>query len=185
MNRFSIGLATTTIALGALATGCETIPAPNRGTTTTADPSKRVGREDGPASKDLITATDDMVQQIAAMPEFRNSPYRIQIVMDQVVNRTSMPARNFDIYLARIRASLNQSGARHNLGFVLKNAEIAGLQNSEGLTPVTRTKADYVLRGVFYDAPNSGTNFHLMTFQIVDLHDNQIVWEGSYEVKFV
>ncbi len=185
MNRSRLAFAATSILVGAVVSGCQTIPAPNRGTTTTADPSKRAGREDGPASKDLITATDDMVQQIAAMPEFRNSPYRIQIVMDQVVNRTTMPARNFDIYLARIRANLNQSGARHNLGFVLKNDELAGLQNSEGLTPVSRTKADYVLRGVFYDAPDRGTNFHLMTFQIVDLHDNQIVWEGSYEVKFV
>lgn len=184
MNRRPIALAAASILFSALASGCETIPAPNRGATTTADPSKRIGREDGPASKDLITATDDMVQQIAALPEFRNSPQRVILVMDQVVNRTSMPARNFDIYLARIRANLNQSGARENIGFVLKNAELAGIQASEGLEPITRTKAEYVLRGVFLDAPNAGTNFYLMTFQIVDLRDGQAIWEGSYEVKF-
>lgn len=177
----------------AWATGCQSDPprVENRGATTTAPLDKRLPQERGLGSKDLVTATDEMVESIANHPEFINAPYRIQIVMDQVVNRTTMPARDFDIYLARIRANLNESGARYNLGFVLPKAEIEHLRRKEGLDPVGSSdfasKADYVLRGVFYDAPTVGagrTNTYLLTFQIVDLHDAQITWEGSYEVKF-
>jgi len=172
------------------ASGCQSNPprVENRGATTTAPLDKRLPSERGLGSKDLVTATDEMVESIANHPEFINAPYRVQIVMDQVVNRTTMPARDFDIYLARIRAHLNESGARYNLGFVLPKADIEHLRRKEGLDPAGSSdfasKADYVLRGVFYDAPSGGTNTYLLTFQIVDLHDAQITWEGSYEVKF-
>jgi hypothetical protein len=167
------------------ATGCQTNqPAPNRGVTNTADPAKRVNAEEGLASKDVVSATDDMVQQIAAKPEFRNSPTRIQIVMDRVANKTSMGARNFDVYLARIRANLNQAGTRYNIGFVLKRGDVEGVRESEGLPAAGPTKADYVLRGEIYDLPNTGADYYFMSFQIVDIRDNEIVWEGSYEAKF-
>lgn len=182
----SIALLGSAVFLG----GCQSDPprVENRGATTTAPLDKRLPSERDLGSKDLVTATDEMVESIANHPEFINAPYRVQIVMDQVVNRTTLPARDFDIYLARIRANLNQSGARYNLGFVLPKADIEHLRRKEGLEPADSSdfasKADYVLRGVFYDAPTSGTNTYLLTFQIVDLHDAQITWEGSYEVKF-
>lgn len=183
-------LAASVAALSALV-GCQSDPprVENRGATTTAPLDRRLPSERDLGSKDLVTATDEMVQSIANHPEFINAPYRVQIVMDQVVNRTTMPARDFDIYLARIRAHLNESGARYNIGFVLPKAEIEHLRRKEGLDPATSSdfasKADYVLRGVFYDAPTGrAANTYLLTFQIVDLHDAQITWEGSYEVKF-
>lgn len=180
--------------LGALsASACQSDPprVENRGATTTAPLDKRLPQERDLGSRDLVTASDEMVESIANHPEFIHAPSRVQIVMDEVVNRTTLPARDFDIYLARIRANLNQSGARYNIGFVLPKADIEHLRRKEGLEPADSSdfasKADYVLRGVFYDAPTGGrggTNTYLLTFQIVDLHDAQIVWEGSYEVKF-
>ena len=47
-----------------------------------------------------------------------------------------------------------------------------------------KSKADYALRGEFYDMPNVGNDYFLLTFQIIDMHDGEIVFEGSYEVKF-
>lgn len=165
-------------------------PSPNLGRTTTADPAKRRSNEVDLASKDLVSSTDDIVQQIASKPEFRNPPYRINIVMDRVVNKTSLPSRNFDIYLARIRSQLNQSGARYNIGFVERKATVEAIRQSEGLEPPPgsagsyKSKADYALKGDFYDMPNVGSNYYLLTFQIVDLHDGEIVFEGNYEAKF-
>lgn len=199
MNQRSSAQAVMVFAIAASAVcGCQNQPVPNQGRTTTADPAKRVSYERELASKDLVTATDAMVQSIASRPEFREAPYRITIVMDDVVNNTSMPGRDFEIYLARIRAHLNESGARYNLAFVLEKAKMEQIRRKEGLEPPPagsagadgrdadrfKSKADYVLRGEFYDMPNAGTNFYLLTFQIVDLHDGEIVWEGSYEVKF-
>ncbi|MCA9292660.1 MAG: hypothetical protein KDA20_02470 [Phycisphaerales bacterium] len=180
-SAFIVGLSTVAFTfLGA----CETTP-PDYGRTTTRPVDQRVSSEQGLASKDLVSATDNMTQSIASMPEFRDAPYRVQIVMDQVQNRTHMPARDFDIYLARIRANLNQSGARYNIGFVENRASLEAVRAREGAPQVDyQTKADYTLKGVFYDLPNRGSDYYLLTFQIVDLHDGQIVWEGSYEVKF-
>lgn len=165
-------------------------PAPNLGRTTTADPAKRRSNEVDLASKDLTTSTDDIVQQIASKPEFRSSQVRAQIVMDRVENKTSLPSRNFDIYLARIRTKLNESGARYNIGFVERRATVTSIRESEGLEPppgsagTYKSKAEFALRGVFYDMPNVGANYYLLTFQIVDLRDGEIVYEGSYEAKF-
>ncbi len=171
------------IALFALG-ACETTPT-DYGRTTTRPVDQRMSSERGLASKDLISATDNMTQSIASMPEFRDAPYRVQIVMDRVQNRTNMPAREFDIYLARIRANLNQSGARYNIGFVENRSSLEAVREREGVPQVAyQTKADYTLKAVFYDLPNRKSEYYLLTFQIVDLHDGQIVWEGSYEVKF-
>lgn len=165
-------------------------PSPNLGRTTTADPAKRRSNEVDLASKDLVSSTDDIVAQIASKPEFQNPPYRINIVMDRVENKTTLPSRNYDIYLARIRTKLNESGARYNIGFVEKRATVTSIRQSEGLEPPPgsaggyKSKADYALRGVFYDMPNVGANYYLLTFQIIDLNDGEIVYEGSYESKF-
>ncbi len=107
----------------------ERLPELRRPTTVGRPPSPSTSArsyERGLASKDLTAATDDMVRSIATKPEIRDSPYRVQIVMADVVNRTSMPARNFDIYLARIRALLNQTDSRYNIGFVTEKSRRAG-----------------------------------------------------------
>jgi PBP1b-binding outer membrane lipoprotein LpoB len=107
-----------------LLAACQTYPPQDIGRTTTVPVDQRQSYERGLASKDLTAATDDMVRSIAAKPEIRDSPYRVQIVMADVVNRTSMPARNYDIYLARIRALLNQTDSRYNIGFVTEKARV-------------------------------------------------------------
>lgn len=171
-----------------LLAGCQNSPPEDYGRTTTVPVDQRQSYERGLASKDLTAATDDMVRSIAAKPEIRDSPYRVQIVMADVVNNTSMPARNFDIYLARIRALLNQTDSRYNIGFVTEKSRVEQLRRSEGLDPAGgssyASKADYALQGEFYDLPNQGSNYYLLTFQIVDLSDGEIYWENSYEVKF-
>ncbi len=192
MTRISRSLTNPLLAATAipamLLAGCQTYPPEDYGRTTTVPVDQRQSYERGLASKDLTAATDDMVRSIAAKPEIRDSPYRVQIVMADVVNRTSMPARNYDIYLARIRALLNQTDSRYNIGFVTEKARVEQLRRSEGLDPAGgssyASKADYALQGEFYDLPNQGSNYYLLTFQIVDLSDGEIYWENSYEVKF-
>ncbi|MCA9312413.1 MAG: hypothetical protein KDA21_14465, partial [Phycisphaerales bacterium] len=102
--------AAATLAMIALLGGCQSNPSPNQGRTKTRPVDIRLVEEEGLASKDLVTATDDMVAQIASNSRFREAPYPVDIVMDRVVNATrSEPNRNFDIYLARIRARLAQA----------------------------------------------------------------------------
>lgn len=182
------------------AVGCGSSPARNRGRTPVKDLDRRDPSEHGLASKDLTTATDAMVQSIAAHPDFRNAKHRTVVVMSRVRNRTSRPNKDFDIYLARIRVNLNRSGARRNIGFVAARSDVEAERAREGIGSSGgsefedpdaapsgggyRSKARYVLKGVFYDAPSGGTNTYLLTFQLVRFSDGEIVWEDSYEVKF-
>jgi hypothetical protein len=143
--------------------------------------------EEGSAlgSSNLVVATDKAVTGIAAVPQIKDVAGPTVIVMDRVDNQTSDPSANFQIYLARIRASLNQSGARQNLIFVESRAKAEGVLGREGVPAeqTARTKPRFALTGTFYDLPRGRTNYHLLTFQLMDLTSSIVVWEDSYEVK--
>jgi PBP1b-binding outer membrane lipoprotein LpoB len=178
---------------------CGSKPPLNRGKTSVVRVDDRDPNERGLGSKDLATATDRMVAEIAATPEIRDYKYRTIVVMGRVSNRTSNPNRDFTIYLARIRANLNKSGAKKNIGFVESRSDMIAEQEREFGKPAGSafedpdapaptggftSKARYVLKGVFYDSKIGKGTTNLMTFQLTSLHSGDIIWEGSYEVKF-
>lgn len=137
-------------------------------------------------SADLVVASDRAVESIAErLREIYGEEAQTIIVMDRVDNETSDRTANFQIYLARIRTNLNQSGARHNLRFVETRNRAEEIKRREGIAPTAsaRTRPTYALTGVFYDLPRGGTNYFLLTFQLMDLSDDIVVWEGDYEVK--
>lgn len=136
-------------------------------------------------SADLVVASQQAVEGIADVPEIREAEGRTIIVMDRVGNETSDRSTNFQIYLARIRANLNQSGAGHDLAFVETRTRAEQIKQREGIPEgeASRNRPNYALTGVFYDMPRGGTNYYLLTFQLVDLSDDIVIWEDSYEVK--
>ncbi len=146
------------------------------------DRSKGEGTQLG--SADLVVASDKAVMGIAAVPDIaaKNGVPTV-IVMDRVDNQTSDHSANFQIFLARIRASLNQSGAKKNLVFVESRSKLEGIKDREGITDGARFKPSYALTGTFHDLPRAKTNYYLLTFQLVDLENGVVTWEDSYEVK--
>ena len=168
----------------AVAVGCDITPK-NEGVPKSERIESR-GHDEGAelGSADLLVASDEATAGIAAVPEIgKGAQGRTVIVMDRVDNKTSDPSANFQIYLARIRATLNQSGAKRNLVFVENRAKTEGIKDREGITESARTKPRFALTGTFYDMPRARTNYHLLTFELVDLTNDQVVWEGKYEVK--
>lgn len=137
-------------------------------------------------SADLVVASDRAVESIAErLREIHGEEADTVIVMDRIGNETSDRTANFQIYLARIRSNLNQSGARYNLRFVETRRRAEEIKQTEGIpeSDSARTRPTYALTGVFYDMPRGGTNYYLLTFQLMDLRDDIVVWEGDYEVK--
>jgi hypothetical protein len=148
--------------------------------------SRSKGEGSALGSADLVVASDKATAGIAAVPEIASATAaggRTVVVMDRVENKTSDPSANFQIYLARIRVSLNQSGASRHLVFVESRAKAEGIKDREGVTESARIKPHFALTGTFYDLPRGRTNYHLLTFQLVDLTSDVVVWEDSYEVK--
>ena len=164
---------------------CDTTPR-NRGVPKSYRLESRLPSE-GPrlGSANLTVATEQMVSSIANVPQVEANQGRTVIVLDRIANRTSDPTAQFQIYLARIRALLNQSGAQRDLVFVADRGRAAEIKSREGIPPgdTSRTRPEYALTGTFYDMPRGLTNYHLLTFQLIDLGNDRIIWEDSYEVK--
>ncbi len=168
------------LAVLLLASGCRSEPRSRAEEVET----RKGDRGTGLSSADLTHATDMAVEKIAALPEIRQTGGRTVIVMDTVLNRTSDPTADFRIFLARIRASLNQSGATENLVFVESRRTAESIRAREGQgVAANRALPQYALHATFYDMPRGRTNYHLLEFNLVNLANDLITPAGSYEVK--
>ncbi|HMN95179.1 MAG TPA: hypothetical protein PKC43_02330 [Phycisphaerales bacterium] len=152
-------------------------------------------------SKDLVAATDSMAMDIARRLDVVNRSAPPVIVVGQIENRTSQPARSYDIFLTRLRSQLNVAGTREGLDFVRERSFVEQQRDREfgGRNPAQsamayQSRAEYMLTGTVEDMPSGETNYYLMSFQLVQLVDRArggpdvgagaIVWENFYEVKF-
>ncbi len=151
-------------------------------------------------SKDLTTATDLMAQDIASRLDITNIDSPPRIFVGRIENKTRNPNHNYQVFLQRLRSQLNSSGARHGLEFVRERAFIEqqrdreyGGKDFDSTSLAYESRADYVLTCEIYDLPSGGTNYFLLSYQLVQLRDaatgpdvgaGAIVWENMYEVKF-
>lgn len=157
----------------------------NRGVEKEQRIERRVGEGSRLGSADLAAATDEMIASIAQVPEIRNNDKRTVIVIDRVENRTSRSAEQFQIYLARLRAMMNQSGLKRDIVFVEDRAKAERIKQREGYPAdaTARTLPTRAITATFYDMPRARSNYYLLTFQLIDLSNDLITWEDSYEVK--
>lgn len=146
---------------------------------------RRVGEGAQLGSADLAAATDKMIASIARVPEIRDRENKTVIVLDRVENRTSMPAEQYQIFLARLRAMMNQSGLRQDIVFIENRDKAERIKRAEDYPTdeSARTMPSHAISATFYDMPRGPSNYYLLTFQLFDLSNDQIVWEDSYEVK--
>jgi hypothetical protein len=151
-------------------------------------------------SQDLISATDKMAQDIASRLDITNRQSPPRIFVGEIENQSSMRDRSYQVFLVRLRAELQASGARHGLEFIRERQYIEEQRQREyqGDDPASSaaaytSRADYVLTCEIYDLPSGATNYYLLDYQLVQLRDaatgpdvgrGAIVWENMYEVKF-
>ena len=204
LNRIVTVLSLLAVCLIGL-TGCNTPPPTNKGTTGgRIDPSHDASSELGSTtlkSKDLVTATDQMAGDIASRLDVTNRSSPPKIFVGEIENKTSGHNQNYQVFLARLRAQLNSSGARHGLEFIREREFVQtqrdrefGTQAPQGSAPQDyKSRADYVLTCEIFDLPSGGSNYYLLDYQLVQLRDassgpdigsGAIVWENKYEVKY-
>jgi hypothetical protein len=183
-------------------TACNT-PPQNRGesgyrTDPTHDSPGELGSTDLRAP-DLVTATDMMARDIAQRLDIVSAQSKPRIVVGKIENKTRMPHQNYQVFLARLRAQLQSSGAQQGLEFIAERARMEQARNTEygGASQDSAasyaSRADYMLTCEVYDLPSGYTNYYLLDYQLIQLRDaatgpdvgaGSIVWENSYEVKF-
>lgn len=184
-------------------TGCNSTPK-NRGSSGgRMDPTSDAPSESGSLdlrSADLIAATDRMAEDMARRLDINNQKSAPKIFVGEIENKTNRPHQNYQVFLQRLRAELDASGARHGMQFIRERQFVEkerqreyGNKDPESTAAAYKSKADYVLTCEVFDLPNRGTNYYLLDYQLVQLRDassgpdtgaGTIVWENKYEVKF-
>jgi hypothetical protein len=196
----------TAVAIGILCllSACQNRPPKNEGMTggrmdPTHDAPSEMGTRDL-RSADLVNATDKMAQDIASRLDITNRQSPPKIFVGKIENKTSSRNQNYQVFLTRLRAQLNASGARHGLEFIRERDFVEtqrdreyGGKDADSTAEAYKSRADYVLTCEVMDLPTRGTNYYLLDYQLVQLRDaasgpdvgsGAIVWENSYEVKY-
>jgi penicillin-binding protein activator len=150
----------------------------------------------GVESTDIVTATDKMAREILSTPEIASAQSKIYVITDPVINNTRF-AINKEIFLTRIRSELN-SKARGKMTFLAREyaATLEKERQMKQTGQVTTSSdpnvqefrgADYLLTGKL-EGQSTRTSkgisdYILYTFQLVNVRNTEIVYEGSYEIK--
>ena len=188
-------------------TACAYQSPPNRGTTGgRMDPSRDAFPERGTTdlrSADLLEATDRMAADLASDPTIMNAANPPTIFIGPVINDTSQPHQNYQIFANRLRAILGTRAIRERHGLDIRQDRRFmeymrdyeyGNQPSGDSAASYESPNEYVLTCVVQDLPTRGTNYYLLEYQLVQLKDfarsgpnlgpAAIVWSNFYEAKF-
>ena len=154
-------------------------------------------RDRGLQSKDVVSASDLMARDLLADEGLRRANAQWVMVVDRFEDHTvdRWFGTNYDIFIERLRTNLGQYG-KGNVTLVenkaklnqLRNKELDGTRGDEfgqgsGGGGPGRLQPDFALYGKAYDLPNRGTNYYLLEFTAVNLHNGTQVWTNKYEVK--
>jgi hypothetical protein len=159
-------------------------------------------RDRGLQSKEVVDASDLLVQKILALPEF-NGPNRRPVVVTNIENRTTSPNFNYDIFLQRLKTNIGAHG-RDRIFLVDNRAHINKVRSSElefgggpqdtfgqgghpanggGTTvPPTSVQPEWELSGVVSELPNRGTSYYHFEFSLNNVITRETI-PLAYEVR--
>jgi hypothetical protein len=149
-------------------------------------------RDKGLQSKDVVTAADQMANDLLSNPDLNASKTQWLIVVDRVENKTVSNRFDMDIFLQSLKTRLAQKG--HGRVQLIENRQkLRDLQSRElegeredtppGAPGPQGIQPDYSLYATITELPNRGTSFYNLEFTLTDLRNRTIAWTNAYEVK--
>ncbi len=165
-------------------------------------------RDRGLQSKDVVVASDQMAQDLLALPELNESRHQWTIVVDRVENRTTGDHFDMNIFLYRLKNNLAKYG-RGRVALIENRDRYRDVQSRE-LEPGASgggahdeygqgdgrgagggkaapggagTQPDFGLYARITEMPNRGTSYYFCEFTLTNLQTRQQVWNNAYEVK--
>lgn len=157
-------------------------------------------RDRGLQSKDVVVASDQMAQDLLALPELNESRHQWTIVVDRVENRTTGNRFDMNIFLYRLKNNLAKYG-RGRVALIENKARYRDVQSRElegeregdefgqgggGGRPApgpAGIQPDFGLYARITEMPNRGTSYYFCEFTLTNLKTRQQVWNNAYEVK--
>ena len=123
------------------------------------------------------------------MPEFHESPGRITVLFGDIQNETgNISTTEFAAVREKIKNNLLQSRTfNQNFRFLVSRAQLDELRRREVNTPTNPNRFDerstYTLNGTMYRIGRGNVNDYLITFQLMNFSDGQIVWVRDYQSR--
>lgn len=148
----------------------------------------------GIQSKDVVTASELMANDLLRSPRLRQAADKWTMVSLPIEDRTLDPVflTNYDTFIERLRVRLAQQSAG-NVQLVQNKARMSNMRNKEldqvPVGPGNRLEADFALGGKIMDMPNRRTNYYMVTFEVTAMKTTpvaqagEVVWTGMYEVQ--
>ena len=189
MNRFCVLSLVAAVGVGV---GCEH-EKHHRG----RPPIDEVSEGGGLQGKDVISASDQMAQDLLGSREINDSKTQLLIVFDHAENKTQSQRFDMDIFLARLKTNIAKYG--HGRVTLIENRDkLHALQSREleqtgpdrfgqggssGNAPgPAGIQPDYALYAVVSELPNRETSYFYLEFSMTNLHTRQVAWTNAYEV---
>lgn len=181
---------------GALLLGCEQKTEKMGRTRPPVDELSEGGR--GLQGKDVISASDQMAQELLTAPVISESPNQLTIVVDRVENLTQSQRFNMDIFLQRLKVNIAKHG-RGRVQLIENRDKLKELQSREleqagstfgqgGVTGKPGTagiQPDFALYARVSELPNNETSYFLLEFTLTKIGGEgarRSLWSGMYEV---
>lgn len=149
----------------------------------------------GLQSKDVVDASDQVVQYLLQLPDF-NGPRRQTVVFTKMENKTTNPMFNYDIFLQRLKANVGQYGRDRIM--LIENRDRIQRQRSEEIegtpdafgqgdgsaaTPRSSVQPEWNLYGVVSELPNQGNRYYLFEFNLSNNLTREVIPLRPFEVK--
>jgi len=150
----------------------------------------------GLQSKDVVDASDSLVQDLLADPKLNASQTQWTLVCTGMENMTTDPRFNYDMFVQRLKINIAKYGS-NRIALIENRDRLRDLRSREweggrgdefgqtgGGTPGAGSiQPRYALYGKISELPNRSTSYYFCEFNITDMTTRQIVWARSYEVK--
>ncbi len=151
-------------------------------------------RDRGLQSKDLLSCTELMAQDMLADRDLNASRTQWTVVAARMENQTTSRTFPYDIFLDSLKTRLAREG-KGRVTLIENKSRFHGIQNQEvekerddfgqGATSgmPAGIQPDYALYGKAQEMRNSGTSTYRVEFTIVNLKTRVQVWQNDYLVK--
>lgn len=186
----------TLIVCGAVMVGCSQKTEKMGRTRPPVDELSNGGR--GLQGKDVISASDQMAQDLLSSPVINESRDQLTIVVDRVENLTQTQRFNMDIFLQRLKVNIAKHG-RGRVQLIENRDKLRELQSREleqpgstfgqggvnGKPGPAGIQPDFALYAKVSELPNSETSYFLLEFTLTKIGGEgarRSVWSNMYEV---
>lgn len=134
-------------------------------------------------------AAQGLILDLPQVPEFHERPGRITILFGDIQNETGIiSTTEFAAVREKIKNNMLQSRTfNQNFRFLVSRAQLDELRRREVNTPTNPDRFDerstYTLNGTMYRIGRGNVNDYLITFQLMNFSDGQIVWVRDYQSR--